>query len=108
MRTSRFSEAQIIAVLREQEAGGATAEVKPQQNGFVESFNGKLRDECLNEEVFPTLAEARAVIEAWRQDYNQVRPHSALGGLTPESVRLKPRPNGCATWKAPPPGRSPP
>jgi len=63
---------------------------RPQQNGFVESFNGKLRDECLNEEVFPTLAEARAVIELWRQDYNQVRPHSALGGLTPESVRLNP------------------
>lgn len=63
---------------------------KPQQNGFVESFNGKLRDECLNEEIFATLAEARAVIELWRQDYNQVRPQSALGGLTPETVRLNP------------------
>lgn len=63
---------------------------KPQQNGFVESFNGKLRDECLNEEVFATLAEARVVIELWRRDYNQVRPHSALGGLTPETVRLNP------------------
>ncbi|MET4702081.1 putative transposase [Constrictibacter sp. MBR-5] len=61
---------------------------KPQQNGFVESFNGKLRDECLNEEVFATLAEARAVIERWRLDYNHVRPHSAHGGLTPEAVRL--------------------
>ncbi len=61
---------------------------KPQQNGFVESFNGKLRDERLNEEVFATLAEARVVIELWRRDYNQVRPHSALGGLTPETVRL--------------------
>ena len=63
---------------------------KPQQNGFVESFNGKLRDECLNEEVFATLAEARAVIERWRLDYNHVRPHSAHGGLPPEAVRLNP------------------
>jgi len=63
---------------------------KPQQNGFVESLNGKLRDECLNEEVFGSLAEARAVIERWRLDYNHVRPHSAHGGLTPEAVRLNP------------------
>ena len=63
---------------------------KPQQNGFVESFNGRLRDECLNEAVFATLAEARAVIERWRIDYNHVRPHSAHGGLTPEAVRLNP------------------
>jgi putative transposase len=61
---------------------------KPQQNGFVESFNGKFRDECLNEEVFTTLAEARAVIDRWRHDYNHVRPHSAHGGLAPETVRL--------------------
>ena len=61
---------------------------KPQQNGFVESFNGKLRDECLNEEVFATLAEARVLIERWRQDYNRIRPHSAHRGLTPEAVRL--------------------
>ena len=61
---------------------------KPQQNGFVESFNGKFRDECLNEEVFTTLAEARAVIARWRHDYNHVRPHSAHGGLAPEMVRL--------------------
>ena len=63
---------------------------KPQQNGFVESFNGRLRDECLNEEVFASLAEARAVIERWRLDYNLVRPHSAHGGLTPNAVRLDP------------------
>ncbi len=61
---------------------------KPTQNGFVESFNGKLRDECLNEEVFPTVAEARVVIERWRIDYNHVRPHSAHGGLSPETVRM--------------------
>jgi putative transposase len=57
---------------------------KPMQNGFMESFNGKLRDECLNEHVFSSLAEARRVIEAWRVDYNEVRPHSSLGYQTPE------------------------
>ncbi len=62
---------------------------KPTQNAFVESFNGRFRDECLNEEVFASLAEARAVIERWRQDYNQVRPHSAHGGLTPEAVLFR-------------------
>lgn len=56
---------------------------KPTQNGFVESFNGRLRDECLNEHAFPSLAAARRIIEAWRTDYNHVRPHSSLGGLPP-------------------------
>lgn len=60
---------------------------KPQQNGFAESFNGKLRDECLNEHVFSSLAKARRIIEAWRIDYNTVRPHSSLGYLTPEGSR---------------------
>jgi putative transposase len=62
---------------------------KPTQNAFVESFNGRFRDECLNEEVFTSLAEARSVIERWRQDYNQVRPHSAHGGLTPEAAHRR-------------------
>jgi len=57
---------------------------KPQQNGFTESLNGKLRDECLNEHWFGSLAEAKAIIEAWRQDYNHVRPHSSLGYKTPK------------------------
>ena len=52
---------------------------KPQQNGFMESFNGKLRDECLNEHVFSSLAQARRIIEAWRIDYNTERPHSGPG-----------------------------
>lgn len=56
---------------------------KPVQNAFIESFNSRLRDECLNEHVFVSLAEARAIIEAWRHDYNHVRPHSSLGALTP-------------------------
>ncbi|HSW72134.1 MAG TPA: IS3 family transposase [Chlamydiales bacterium] len=58
---------------------------KPMQNGYVESFNGKVRDECLNENVFETLAEARVLIEMWRKDYNEERPHSSLKGLTPEA-----------------------
>ncbi len=56
------------------------------QNAFVESFNGRFRDECLNEAVFTSLAEARAVIERSRIDYNNVRPHSAHRGLTPQAV----------------------
>ena len=55
----------------------------PTQNAYVESFNGKVRDECLNEPWFLTLEEARRRIEAWRQDYNTCRPHSSLGDLTP-------------------------
>ncbi|GLK46984.1 hypothetical protein GCM10017612_49060 [Novosphingobium resinovorum] len=56
---------------------------KPMQNGFVESFNGRLRDECLNETLFTSLPHARFVLDAWRHDYNYVRPHSKLGGRTP-------------------------
>ena len=65
---------------------------KPQQNGFMESFNGKLRDECLNEHVFCSLTQARRIIEAWRIDYNTMRPHSSLGYLTPEEF--------AASWRA--------
>lgn len=57
---------------------------KPVQNAYIESFNSKLRDECLNEHWFCNLNEAKERIEAWRQDYNTVRPHSALGDLSPE------------------------
>jgi Integrase core domain len=57
---------------------------KPVQNAFIESFNGRLRDEWLNEQVFVSLDDARRKIEAWRQDYNRGRPHSALGNRTPE------------------------
>jgi putative transposase len=56
---------------------------KPMQNAFVESFNGRLRDECLNEHVFTSLDEARRIVEAWRIDYNTVRPHGRLGRLPP-------------------------
>lgn len=55
----------------------------PWQNGYVESFHSRFRDECLACELFSSLAEAQAVIESWRQTYNHRRPHSGLGGLTP-------------------------
>ena len=57
---------------------------KPIENAYVESFNGKFRDECLNEHWFVSMVDAQAVIEAWRLDYNTVRPHSALGDRTPD------------------------
>ncbi|WP_255481715.1 IS3 family transposase [Rhodanobacter sp. ANJX3] len=56
---------------------------KPNQNAYIESFNGRLRDECLNEHWFPSLLHARAEIERWRREYNEERPKKALGGLTP-------------------------
>lgn len=57
---------------------------KPIQNAYIESFNARLRDECLNQHWFASLQEARAVIEAWREDYNRNRPHSSLDNQTPE------------------------
>jgi putative transposase len=64
---------------------------KPMQNGFVESFNGRLRDECLNEHLFTNLNEARQIIEAWRIDYNTNRPHTSLNGLTPTEFAARPK-----------------
>ena len=58
---------------------------KPMQNGFVESFNGRMRDELLNETMFRNMAHARAVIRAWAADFNETRPHSALGYQTPKA-----------------------
>ncbi|WP_156309884.1 IS3 family transposase [Novosphingobium sp. AAP93] len=60
---------------------------KPQQNAFIESFNGSLRDELLNEELFDSLADARRKLAVWRYDYNNVRPHSSLGNRTPAQAR---------------------
>ena len=60
---------------------------KPMDNGHMESFNGRLRDECLNENAFVSLADARDSLERWRQDYNRERPHSSLGWMTPEEYR---------------------
>ena len=60
------------------------------QNGFAESFTGRLRDECLNEHLFPSLSAARQIIEAWRVDYNTMRPHTSLHGLTPIVFATRP------------------
>ncbi len=57
---------------------------KPVDNAYMESFNARLRDECLNQHWFLTIGHARQVIEEWRRDYNQARPHSSLGNLTPD------------------------
>jgi len=63
----------------------------PWENGYNESFNGKLRDELLNGEIFYTLAEARALIERWRQHYNAIRPHSSLGYRPPAPAAILPK-----------------
>ena len=57
---------------------------KSMQNGYIESFNGKLRDECLNENWFLNLKDAQNIIESWRWDYNEHRPHTSLKGLSPD------------------------
>lgn len=64
---------------------------KPMQNGFVESFNGRLRDECLNEHLFTSYRHAREIIEDWRNDYNLNRPHTSLNGLTPYEFATRSR-----------------
>ena len=85
---------------------------KPQQNAFIESFNGRLRDEFLNETLFTSLAQARAALEEWRRDYNTGRPHSRIGWLTPAdyAAQFLPQPgqgaalpNGSAPWPVAPP-----
>ena len=64
----------------------------PWENGYNESFNGKLRDELLNTEIFYSLKEAKVLIERWRQHYNTVRPHSSLGYRPPAPEAILPRP----------------
>ena len=75
---------------------------KPVQNAYIESFNGRLCDECLNEHWFMSLPAARSVAEAWRDDYNAVRPHNALDNRTPEGSRNgwlgKRRPDSRNPW----------
>jgi len=91
------------AILHWQEERGVgwhyIAPGKPVQNAFVESLNGRFRDECLNEHVFRGLPMARRIIEAWRFDYNACRPHTSLGGLAPNEFAARSQPdhnqNGC-------------
>lgn len=77
----------------------------PWENGHIESFHDKLRDECLNRELFGTLAEARVILESWRVEYNERRPHSSLGYQTPGEFARKfellpaPRPRGLLPFK---------
>ena len=66
---------------------------RPMQNGYIESFNGKFRDECLNEQWFQDLRQARSTIK-WRQDYNEVRPHSSCGRVPPARPQEPPFTNG--------------
>jgi putative transposase len=68
-------------------------QVKPVENAYIESFNGRLRNECLNENWFLSIEQARTVVEEWRIDYNTARPHNSLGILTPEEfIRQKSAP----------------
>ncbi len=62
---------------------------KPTQNAYIESFNGRFRDECLNEHWFTSLPHAQAIIETWRREYNDERPKKGLGGLTPAAYALQ-------------------
>jgi len=64
----------------------------PWENGYIESFNGKFRDELLNREIFYTLTEAKILVEAWRREYNEVRPHSSLGYRPPAPEAVEPKP----------------
>lgn len=69
---------------------------KPTQNAYIEPFNGKFRDECLNEHWFTSLAHARVLIATWRRDYNEERPHSALNYLSPADFAAKHRAKRCS------------
>ena len=62
----------------------------PWENGYIESFNGKLRDELLNREIFTMLLEAKVLAENWRREYNQIRPHSSLGYRPPTPETIQP------------------
>ena len=82
---------ELAACLFSGEARVALKAGSPWENPFVESFNGRLRDELLNIEEFGSITEARVIIEDWRNEYNTYRPHSALGGLTPAEYAARGR-----------------
>ena len=89
-RRDEFTGMAILAWLQERAVDWHhIAPGKPQQNAFVESFNGRLRDELLNETLFSSLAHARSALTAWQEDYNRARPHSALGNLSPAEFAKK-------------------
>jgi putative transposase len=69
---------------------------KPNQHAYIESFNGRFRDECLNKHWFTSLDHARSIIEAWRREYNEERPKKGLGGLTPAAYAVQLKSNAAA------------
>jgi len=71
----------------------------PWENGYIESFNGKLRDEVLNREVFYSVKEAKVIVESWRLEYNNHRPHSGLGYMTPAAFAASCNPSGSAALR---------
>jgi putative transposase len=73
----------------------------PWENGYIESFNGKLRDDVLNREVFHSVKEAKVIVEDWRLEYNNDRPHSGLGYMSPAAFAASCNPPGCATLRLP-------
>ena len=91
------------AILRWQQERGVEwhyiAPGKPTQNAFAESFQGRMRDECLNEHLFFSMNHARAVIGGWVHDYNTARPHSSLGYLTPAAFAATLRPQRATTLR---------
>jgi putative transposase len=88
---TEFTANAILAWREEQEIEWhCIAPGKPMQNGFVERFNGRMRDDCLNEHLFANLNEARQIIEQWRIDYNTHRPHTSLNGLTATEFATRP------------------
>ena len=88
---AEFTSGAVMRWLRDRHIGPAyIAPGKPWQNGFVESFNGKLRDECLNRQWFLNLEEVQAEVERWRSFYNHVRPHSAVGNQPPSKAANRP------------------
>jgi putative transposase len=93
-----FASKAVKTWLKQQQVGPLFIEPgSPWENGYIESFNGKLRDECLNGELFLSLAEARYVVDRWRLDYNHHRPHSSLDNLTPVAfAKLGQRPRASA------------
>ena len=89
--------------------GAKTADIapgRPWENGFIESFNARLRDELLNGEIFYSLAEARVIIEAWRRHFNTVRPHASLGYRAPAPEVFVPA--LAVAWPAPRRASAPP
>ena len=96
MLKKRFNAEQIVVLRRQIEGAGGLPDAlhcaRQWENGYCESFNGKLRDECLNGEIFYSLKEATVVIEQWRKHFNTIRPHSSLSYRPPAPQTSAPTP----------------